>query len=222
MAALIAPGVARYTVVGAYAGRPVANVLDFLIVSDVPAARNANVAEMANVLVQAWIDHILENIADNYVASEVTYVDLDNASGSVGATTLGLTANFPSAGLATGEAWPGNVSLRINKNISAERGQRQGRMYLVGGVETYAADAAPNTVATATQTAINADLVTFLNDVNIDAGDPQAWQSTLVVVHTVNQAPPGSDPDIVFDGTSTVNTLTVDATLATQRRRLRG
>lgn len=221
MAGIIAPGVCRYTVVGTFAGRPVANVLDYLIVSDVPAARGVNVAEMASVLVQGWIDNILENVDAHYTAQEVTYVDLDSVDGTVGSTTLGTSTNLPQAGTQVGDALPGNVAVRVNKNIAAVRGQRQGRMYLPGLVEASTDPATPNSPNAGYIAALNADLAAFINETNIDAGDPQAWQSTLVVVHTVNQGTPQA-PDIVFNGTSVVNTMTVDPILGSQRRRLRG
>lgn len=221
MAALVAPGVVRYTVHGTYATRPVANVLDFLLVPTAPATRAVDISELAEFVVQEWIDEILANLVDNYTATEISWVDLDTEDGTVGAATAGITANFPSSGIGATPAMPGNVAYRVDKRVAAQRGQRQGRMYLVGVPESVTADATPNTVDAASIASINANLADFLDGVNLTAGETSGWQSTLVVVHTKNLTEPPAEPDIVFDGTSTVNTLTLDSMLGSQRRRLR-
>lgn len=223
MAALVAANVCRYTINGTYAGRPIANVLDMAIVDDVGSFRTDNILAQAQILVQAWIDHILENVSNNYAANSISWVDLNTEEGTVGSTTLGVTNNFPQNGGGADAPMPGNVAMRVNKSIAAQRGQRQGRMYLVGVPESNTEDATPNTLNAASIAAVNVDLALFLPQINVETADPEEFVSTLVVVHTEDQsAPPHDPPDIVVTGASIVNTLVVDATLSSQRRRLRG
>lgn len=223
MAGIIAPGVCRYAVHGTYSGRPVVNILDLSI--DVTTGdREDAVAEYANVIVQQWIDDIVENLVTAYTATEVSWVDLDSEFGSVGATTLGVTSNFPQAGTGAGDPMPGNVAVRIDKRIVAARGQRQGRMYLCGLGESQTASGAPNVPSAAYIAAINADLASFLAGINgtVLVSPPVDATAELVVVHTQNTADPGDPPVIVFTGASPITSLVCDATLGSQRRRLRG
>lgn len=221
MAGLIAPGVARYTVHGTYAGRAIANVLDFFISPGVGVDRDVAVAAQAAVLVSAWADNIVENVANNYQAASVSWVDLDSALGTVGETTTGTGTDFPISGSGVDTPMPGNVAYRVNKAIVAARGQRQGRMYLVGVPESSTADATPNTVDSTVRAAIDVDLAQFLSDVNIIAGGSPDYAASLCVVHTV-VSDPGPPPVITYTGNSLVTGLTTDTTLASQRRRLRG
>lgn len=221
MAGLIAPGIARYTVHGTYAGRNIANVLDFLITPGGGVDRADCVAHQAAVLVSAWADEIVENIVNNYTANSVSWVDLDSALGTVGETTIGTGTDFPVSGTGVDTAMPGNVAYRINKAIVAARGQRQGRMYLVGVPESSTSDAAPNTVDSTVRAALDVDLAAFLAVVSVAPGGSPDMFSELHVVHT-RITDPGPPAVIEYEGSSPVTGLTTDATLASQRRRLRG
>lgn len=224
MPGLIATGVCRYTVHGTYGGRDIANVLDFdLDLTGSSYGRTTAIAAQAELIVQAWTDHILQILTQDYVATSVSWVDLDDAAGTVGETTEGNTDDFPQAGQQAVASMPGNVAYRVNKAITAARGQRQGRMYLVGVPESATAAAVPNTVASATVTAINPILAAFLADVQI-SDLPTTFTSRLVVIHTSSLPNPTPPPAniVLYEGFSPVNGLTIDQTLASQRRRLRG
>lgn len=223
MAGLIAPNVCRYTLNGTYAGRPVANVMDLYIDNNDNGDRIVLIPAVAEVLIQSWIDNILENVADNYTCDNASWVDMNNANGSVGTATDGTTTNLPQSGTSTGDATPGNVAVRVNKNIVARRGQRQGRMYLVGLTEAQTADGAPNSPSAAYIAALNADLITLVDDltftVTVGAITADVWPA---VVHTKDMATPPDPPDIQWVATSQITSMTVDPTLSSQRRRLRG
>lgn len=224
MAGLIAPGVCRYTVHGTYGGRAIANILDYFIAPGGGVTRVQAIEQQAKVIISAWADEIMPNLADNYVATSLSWVDLDSALGTVGSATLGVGSDFPAPGLSTGEPHPGNVAVRINKGITALRGQRQGRMYWVGAPESITTDAAPNTIQAGNQVTFTGNAEAFLAAANVAPGGSPDYFSELVVLHTHREAPvpPATVGEIVYDGLSPVETMTCDATLASQRRRLRG
>ena len=221
MAGLVAPDICRYTVNGVYAGRPVANVLDVGIFPTGATTRHTAIGYVAEIIISSWADDVCDNISDNYTAESLSWVDLDSSSGEVGNSTNGATTDFPFPGQASADAMPGNVSMRVNKNIVAARGQRQGRMYLVGCVETYTTDASPNTLQAGTITAINSDMAAFLAKVGATFSGGVTGDADLVVLHT-HLDTSLTPPEIVYDGYSVVGSLTCDSTLSSQRRRLRG
>jgi hypothetical protein len=224
---LIADNICRFTVNGTYGGRNTANILDMRVeqtgsITD----REEAIKDQAKVIVSAWVDEINPRLVDDYSANSVSWLDLDSLSGSTGQTNLGTGTNMPDTGNEVGAAAPGNVALRVLRNTVAVRGQRQGRMYLAGMPETETGAGTPNTILPASVTAWNAELATFLAAINQNAGlVPPNYNSALVVVHTtVNRVNP-ADPStwvLVYEGSSDVTSLTMDATVGSQRRRLRG
>lgn len=214
MAQIIAPGVCRYTINGLFVGRPVANIIDMQIDTTASVVSRADAVEaQAGILINEWSDHILPLVSNDYQANSVSWVDLNSSSGSVGARSTTSQETWPQTGAGAGATMPGNVALRVNKNIVASRGQRQGRMYLAGAGEGDNTDANPNAVAGAAQTAINDALESFLGNINQSDADPDAYVSRMVVIHTL---------DGEFTNYSEVNGLVVDPVLGSQRRRLRG
>lgn len=226
MPGLIAPDCVRYTVNGTYATRPVANIIDMILTTTIGGGdRDECVADQATRLVSAWADEMLDNISDDYTATSVSWVDLNTDSGTVGETSTGSGTDFPASGAASSDPMPGNVAYRVNKHITAARGQRQGRMYLVGVPESSTTAGAPNTVVGADITAINADLAAFKTAVEQDPTTTTLdYNSFLCVIHTLSTDNPSPPPQklFTFEGASLITSMTLDATLATQRRRLRG
>lgn len=224
MPGLVAPGICRYSVIGTYAGRAVANIIDMHIdqtgsLSD----RQDAVADQAAIIVSAWVDNILPRVANNYTAQSVRWVDLNDEDGSVGETSTGTGTDFPASGAGTTTPMPGNVAFRINRQISATRGQRKGRMYLVGVPESSTDDASPNSVISSDITGMNTAMAAFKSDVEQSAGVvPPNYDSWITVVHTKRvEVSPGVF-EIQYEGRSHVSALVCDPTLGSQRRRLRG
>lgn len=214
MAALIAPGVARYAVNGQYSGRPVVNILDFRIdTTGTTVNRDDAVQDKAGDIIEQWTDHILPLLDDEYTALSVSWVDLDEDDGSTGERSSTDTIEWPENGSQDGAGMPGNAAIRINKNIVARRGQRQGRMYLAGVNESLTTDDAPNQVDPASAANFNTALADFLAEVNDSQVGGFDYVAALGVVHT---------KDDVFTSFSDVEALVVDQTLGSQRRRLRG
>lgn len=214
MAPIVAPGVCRFTVNGTYAERPIANVLDFRIdTTGTISDRDEACFSMAGILINEWSDSILTLVADNYLATSVSWVDLNSLNGSTGERTTTDQETWPQSGQGTQSANSSAIAFRVDKSSVARRGQRQGRMYLVGVPESATADGSPNTLEGAVQAAMNDSLENFLGDTNQTTDGGQGYTSTMVIVHTIN----GN-----FESTSDVESLTVNNRLGTQVRRLRG
>lgn len=224
---LIANDMVRFTVNGNYAGRLIANVFDMALVQDgTPTQRATAIAAQAGVIVSAWADEICELLVDDYTATSVSWLDLSSLNGSVGQTSIGPGTDFPKAGEDITNPMPGSVAYRVLKNTTPQRGQRQGRMYLVGVPENATTTTAPNNVSSATVTAWNTKLAAFLSAINVGTSQvPPAYEARLGVIHThVDKVDP-DDPStwvLVYEGSSLVNSLTMGSLLGTQRRRLSG
>lgn len=216
MPALIAPTICRFAVNGLYGGRPVVNIVDMQIdTTGSSLAREDACEAQAGIIINEWDDSILTNLESFYKAESVSWVDLNSATGSVGLRTSTDTTTFPQNGKKSGTApMPGNVALRVNKNIVATRGQRQGRMYLAGASEASTAAGTPNSYDSAQIAVWNTALTSFLGDINQEEIiGPDNYTSKMVVVHTI---------DGVFTNYSDVVGLSCDLVLGSQRRRLRG
>lgn len=210
MAAIVANGVCRYAVHGLFAGRQVVNILDMKIdTTGVGTDRDEACFRQAGRILNAWNGNVLALLVNNYSAQSVSWVDLDELDGPTGQRTSTDTKTWPTSGLSGNEALPGNVAIRINKITNSRRGSKQGRMYLCGADEFTTSDAAPNTVTETNQGLINAAMDTFLSEIT---SEEVLYDSQLHVVHTAAG---------VFTTSSEVDALTVDATLGSQRRRLR-
>ena len=221
MAPLIAPGIARFTVNQSFAGQPVANILDVRI--DTTGSLDSRLeacTECARDILSNWDDHIRISQADDLTCLSVSWVDMNSESGSTGEVTTGTGAVWPAVGGGGSAPFSANVAVLVTKVLeTGTRNRRNGRMYLCGGAETWTTAGAPNQVDAATRATLNANLATFVNDVN-NGGDPFEAQWFLGVTHTTNVGTP-EEPDIVFDGFSDLSAMVVQPLLATQRRRLR-
>lgn len=221
---LIAPDVCRFTVLGTYAGRNVANILDvFIDQTGSLTDRQEAIADQAAIIVSAWADEVCPVIVDNYSATEVRWLDLNDEDGSVGVTSTGTGTDFPAPGVSTAEPMPGNVSIRVNKQISASRGQRKGRMYLVGLGEDKTVNASPNTLIGSFVTDVNAAMASFKSAVEQSAGvTPPNYDSQIVVLHTRIDRTDPEEPVLIYEGRSALTSFATDVTIGSMRRRLRG
>lgn len=216
---LIVPGVARYSIIGTYAGVNVANVLDIDLDTPGSTARADAVLDQAKVIVSAWADHICPLLSDEYSALSVKWVDMNSSDGTTGEVTEGTGSSFPQAGARGGNPMPGSVAFLIHKQINASRGSRSGRMFLAGVMESDTGDTTPNTIIPATIATMTTALEDFRNAVNQDGvlGD---YSSDISVIHTKNTANPEDDPIIVYVSQSSVDALVPSTKIRTQRRRL--
>lgn len=217
--ALVAPTVCRFAVNAVYLGRPAVNVLDYVVVpSGVGGpARVAAIEQQASTILGAWTQSVMNNLAVAYEAQSVSWVDLDSASGSTGVVTTGLGETWPAPGELPGSPYAASVAGLVTKSGQSQRGQRTGKMFLAGMTESYVDG---NSLTGAYVTDMNAGLATFLGVTSLD-GAGSVTESFMCVVHTLNAGTP-SDPDIVYNGETTVGTLTINPRVASQRRRNRG
>jgi hypothetical protein len=210
MPALIAPGICRYTVNGLFNGRQVANIVDMQIdTTGSVVARDDAVDEVAGDILNNWSDEVLPNLTAQYIATSISWVDLDEADGSTGARTSTDGSTWPEPGGSSDASAQGNVAFRINKQGTARRGQRAGRMYLCGVGESANLNTNGNAVNPTVQTALTAAMQEFLSGINDDLGDATR---KMVVLHVVGG---------IYLGYSDVGGLACDSTFGSQRRRLR-
>lgn len=222
MAPLIAPNVARFSVIGTYSGRNWANVFDMRIQFDPldPTSRGTYVVAQARDVLHAFDDRILPSLSNQLQAVQVNYVDLNSAEGVAGFVQTGGGDTWPKAGGQSGQCMPGNVSVLATKIApGGGRRTRNGRTYIVGASETITDVANPSLISTASVADFTTKFEGFSSDIsNTIIGE--GYSSNMVVVHTHN-AGTVQDPDIVYDGYSDVTSFICQQRLATQRRRLR-
>jgi hypothetical protein len=215
MAAIIASGVCRYSVNGSYQGHDVVNIVDMKIdTTGTPSDRGVACFDQAGIIINEWSDSILTKLAPQYSALSVSWVDLDDAEGSTGERSTTSEDTWPQTGGNASSAFPGNVALRVNKNIIAKRGQRQGRMYLCGIAEGFSSTAEPNMIVPGNVAELNTALASFLGDINQEQGGGvgTSYSSEMVVLHTAAG---------LYTDFSVVQSLTCDQYLASQVRRIR-
>lgn len=218
---LVVPGVCRYAVNGTVGTRTWSNIIDIDIdhdFGDPGADRATDVADMAKVVLEAWNDHIMPLQSNDLRLLNVSWTDLDTADGSTGETSVGIdTAAWPTDGGSNIQSMPGCVAALVRKSIEGGRGRKNGRMYVCGVPDNATAVDFPNTMVAAVLALWEAGVDAFLARVNEHQAAP-AYQPELVVVHVTERDAEGHPTAGDF---RPVTALTVDPTLATQRRRLR-
>ena len=132
MAAIVAPGIARYSINGTLGGQPVVNVLDINISDVVNGSRDDAVATCAGDLINQWADHVLPLVTDEYSFDSVSWVDLDSIDGSTGERSSTDGTTLPEVGGDTGACMPGGVALLVRKIGSGGRRERNGRASWMG------------------------------------------------------------------------------------------
>jgi hypothetical protein len=215
MAAIIASGICRYAVNASYSGHDVVNIVDMKIdTTGTIQPRDEAVHDQAGRILNAWSDGVIAHSVDKYTAQSVSWIDLDSLDGSTGERSTTDAETWPQSGTIGGAGAPGNVAIRVNKNTTARRGQRQGRMYLCGMAESLTTEGLPNELAEGSLAGFNTMLQALLEAFNNEAQpqDVLIYDSEMVVVHTKDGA---------FVDSSDVTSLTIDQYTASQVRRIR-
>lgn len=143
------------------------------------------------------VDHFLENMADGVLLESVDVKYGPNNVGPTGSSASGAAGTIAGTGLSP------NVTWLVTKNTAIGGRQGRGRMYIPGLVEGNVDGA--GAITGGIVAAFQADLTQFLADMAGDGFD-------LVLLHSEDS--PAEDP-------YPITSLTVQATAATQRRRLR-
>jgi len=215
--ALIAPGVARFTLNGTNAGSNTwANIWDARMLGDVAADRAEACSIYAQLIIDVWSYSISSSQTDDVTLTSVSWVDLDSAEGSTGSQSLGFAELPPYVGAQSGAGSPLQVSVLAIKGGSSQRGSRNGRMFIPGIPE---ADADEANMASGPLGVLNDRLETFLFALT-DPSDIPDFSVLPCVVHTRNVGTP-QNPEIEYVSNSVITSLQAVPRLATQRRRLR-
>lgn len=213
---LVVTEVCRFTLNQSFLGNLVCNVLDMHINIDgsIGVTRQQAIEDQAEILAKQWSTDVMPDLVSALRLESVSWVDLDNATGSVGSFAGSAGAPLPHVGGVDNAPASSNVSILVRKQTSSARGSKQGRIFVCGLPEAYTTQANPNNIDGGFLATLQEDFDAFLGNINQDASaEPPAYDSELVVVHKV---------PIVGEGTgSDVSALRVDSRLATQRRRLR-
>lgn len=219
MAELVVPGVCRFSIVGSYDGHAIANILDMDIDTVGVSTRAESIADQADVIWNNWADLIMPNISSLYSMTEVRWVDLNSADGTTGSINTTGTNPAPQVGGAANTGFPGSVAFLVKKVINAERGRRDGRMFVCGATEGLTPIGDANEMATASVATLQGTFNALLTAINQTSGfDPPFYDSGLSVVHILTRDALGHP---LTGDHRQVSSLQVQQTLATQRRRLR-
>lgn len=217
--AFIVPGVCRYTVNQLFEGRLVANILDMRIdTTGAIADRDTAVADQAEIILDEWDDSIRVRQVDDLSCTSVSWVDLDDASGTTGDISTGASNSWPAAGAITDPPEPGGVSVLVQKRLTGSaRDRRNGRLYLCGISNSQVDTSNANLLASAYLTDFQTQFDAFFGDINQNGGGPLTYESALCVVHILTRDLVTGAP---LTGNSTdVDELVVDPAFAYQRRR---
>lgn len=215
--ALTVPGTCRYSVNGVSDGRAVVNVLDMIIdTTGSVGSREDAIDSQCGIIINEWCDHILPFLSSTYTFNNVSWVDLDSATGSVGSRASTSQETLPQPGGDGGAPLSVNAAMLVRKVTTVRRGARQGRMFLSPTTEV---NTSGNVLTPGLISGLNTNLASFLGNVNQEDADPTEYQSQLAVVHVLTRDADGNP----LTGESTaVSALVVQSRLASQRRRLRG
>jgi hypothetical protein len=207
-------------------GRQVANILDMKIdTTGSTATRPDSCYNLCGVILNQWDTDILNSLASTYTATSVSWLDLDSATGSVGSRTSTASKTWPKNGGQLTAAMPGNVAILVRKQVTAQRGAKRGRMYVCGVTEVITDTTAVNNITSGNVTALSTAFNNFRGNVNQTDEPTLHYSARMCVSHILTRYPPKPGQDIGSPATGQsmeVTALSVDATLATQRRRLRG
>lgn len=215
MAPLVAPDIARFAITGYCEANPVVNIID-LAITDLDGIGRAEACEAAaGDILNQWSDHVLPLLCDNYVATNVSWIDLDSLSGSTGDVSTTDGSTWPEGGASVEACLPGGIAARVDKNTVAVRGQRQGRMYICGIPENASEANSPNTLTGAFRTSLQDAMEAFRSGLegseNVEPL-PGGYTSSPNVVHTI---------DGVYESRSRITAMSVSPLLRTQVRRMR-
>lgn len=216
---IIAGTIVRFMMRADINGRACDNMVDVSL-DEVGEGRATAVASITGPVTHAWQANVIPALGSWYRFHVASWIDLDSLEGLTGDT--GPQSGDPVLGGTGGAQHPPNTAALIHKNVDRRRNTRSGRMYLSPLTEADTDDG--GTLAGSTITRLQTAMDHFklaLEDIAIGAGSTTTWR----VVHVIGHGPPAPGfPQGVPNewDSSDVNTTTVDAIAATQRRRLRG
>lgn len=150
------PNVVQVNVRANLLGEPVENVLNFVTIP-ASAPTLAEVEDIVDRVVDAWIDNILPVVGGNYTLTSVLGTAIHDFGGAVYESTAGM----PVDGAQSGEALPGQNAVVITHRTGFSGRNFRGRTYLCGFVESQVSG---NFLTSGAQSAVSAAWAGFLAD----------------------------------------------------------
>lgn len=215
--ALIAPDVVRFSLNGVYLGRPLVNVLD-MVVHQMPTGltRSEAIADVANHIVNVWVEELLPILNADYSLNSISYIDLDREDGLTGERASSNEYELPRAGGLTQAGYSSAVALLVTKVTASRRGQRSGRWFLCPPGEP---DITGNIVSSAYIGAMNAALSDMVERLTETGVLPELnYFPTVIHQRNVGTA---SNPEYEYTGNTQITNLIASNRVSTQRRRNR-
>lgn len=215
---ILAPTCVRYTfqMTGGSAQK-YSNVVDVSIEADGLLSRDEVIDDFNSHICGFWQDSILSLYADVTLFTGAHWIDIGELTGRTG--FLGPAAGHPTHGTAAGNQVPPNTAYLVHKLSTAQRGQKQGRMF-IGDVNENSVDSR-GVLSGGVKTSINTATESFRTMIGTyeslvgSARHPAAWRT--VHVHKLDQL----DPSTWTWSSSTIDSTTVDNLVASQRQRNR-
>lgn len=196
MAPIVADNAVRVAINGVVSGNPFANVFGgFITGSGTPLG-------LAQDIGQSYVDNLLPLLCNNVHVDNVSYVDLRTLDGDSGVVATGISGPFDGGN--TEPQAPMQVCWLLHWAVGGGRNSRNGRTYLPGVAETSVDESGhiSGDLTTDLPDAVNAFLADITGGDNGDLG--------------VLSNPSTGEPQM-----RSVISGSVDALVATQRRRLR-
>lgn len=211
---IVAPTVVRIGMTtGVNGNRHAVNISDVSL--DAAGGSRADfIAHCVPLIVKAWQNDIVGHYGPGLGFIGATWIDLDSLDGGSGFQTPDPTA--PTTGTDSNVLAPPNVALLIHKNTITGRGHRQGRWFLPSVAEGKVDAAGVVEGATRVAWETNANAYRLAIEATASGGGTSA---KLRVVHVHKGVK--DDPATWTWSSSDVGNCTVDAVVATSRRRLR-
>lgn len=201
---LVVPFVVEVTFQGTYGDRTWANVLHLVWDETTPGRLSAGLDTIATQMETAYVTNILDAMSDKVTLVDIKVQDVDSEGG------LSVLRPVGDPGGEAGAGMPGNVAILVTKNDDHARSQRAGRFFFVGALEGDTDTNSPSTLNAGGIARWVAATGGFYTDLSGTAGGSDFYP---VVLHK-SSAPSGYTP-------YSLNSLSLNSRLATQRRRLR-
>lgn len=217
---IIAPTVIRFAMHHRGIGpRPFFSIID-VSMDETGVSREEACNALAPDVVRVYQENVCGNLPQGTAFTDCRWLDIDSADGSTG--VVGPQPGQPIAGGGGVSFAPPNVNILAHLQCSHSRGQRNGRKFFPAVAEAEVDNGGLLTagIKTLWTNGLNG-LRSDIADLSATTFESTAWRVVHVEGHTGVAAPgyPNGYPNAW--SSSDVDSISIDALAATQRRRLR-
>jgi hypothetical protein len=213
---IVAPTIVRYTMKMVWGSSKIATNVDINVdVSSGVGVRSKAIDALHGMVLPAWQNAMIPNVATDCTFVGAHWIDLDSPDGATG--DLSPHAEAPTVGTRSDQMEPPNVCVLIHLNSASHRGERQGRMFFAP-VRSAQVDSHGNVLAAAI-TGWTSQVDGFRQAVDNWTGTVDAESAAWRTVHVHKPNP--SDQSTWTWSSTTIDSVSCDPRVATQRRRLR-